>query len=191
MCTTSQPSSNFGGRALLVAIAAVVGGCTNPRPAAAPPDGARVKITYVGAHDVDVSKRPYESVSTRQLTDLPSVIRRDGPYLSIARKCNAQRTVCKLGVLKLGLEFTAQRVGGDWVLEGAMVSSISRSETVTLLDSPGQRATISETVPPDAQLINDEATGSQQFRWVVQRGEPLELAGPLGSKFRLEAIARE
>jgi hypothetical protein len=83
----------------------------------------------------------------------------------------------------LGLEYTTQHVGSQWILEGDMTSTISRSDTVTM-----QNSSISQSLPAEVLLIDNEPIGARHFRWIAQRGQPLELAGPLGSRLRLEVV---
>ena len=75
-----------------------------------------------------------------------------------------------------------EEVGADWIMEGDMMSAITRSATVTTMET-----TISKSLPADIPLIDDESTAPKHFRWVVRPGTPLELDGPAGTHFRLEA----
>lgn len=104
-----------------------------------------------------------------------------GPYLSIARKCDAAHTVCKLAVIKLQLTYTVSKSGPDWVLEGDLSSTISRSETASI-----SGMTLTKTLPTDVSLIDDESTQPRHFHWVVRPGSRLELQGPAGAEFILE-----
>jgi hypothetical protein len=59
--------------------------------------------------------------------------------------------------VKVGLEYKVRHVGADWIIDGDIVSSISRRETVTtpgvLGGPPSTRQT--QSLPSEIQLIDD------------------------------------
>lgn len=153
-------------------------GTTHSGPASEAPT---LLISHVDARDDMQLVPPTGGSGTVRLQDLPGAVHREGPYLSVGRKCNAARTVCKLGIVKVWLNYTSERVGTDWVITGELAATVSRSATVSAMGT-----SISRSIPPEVALIDDEPTQPQHFRWTARVGESIELQGPVGVKFRLE-----
>lgn len=137
-----------------------------------------VQLKYEDAKDDLNDKLKTGSVGSLDLKSNPDQTHIAGPYLSVARTCNLNRTSCKLGVIKTGLTYTVVRKGNDWIIEGNMTTAISRSES-----AENGNMVFSRSIPDDVPLLDGAPIQKEHFRWNANIGANLELSGPGGVKF--------
>ncbi len=152
----------------------------------APPEAPIVVMSYVDARDELFPGRPTGTSGTVSMKDVPSGVVHREPHISVARKCNADHNVCKEGVVTVELKYTTRYIGSDWIMEGYLTSSIARTATLSMT-VPGSSQSLTQSIPAEVQLIDDEPTVPKHFRWVVRPGTSLDLAGPAGTHFHAEA----
>jgi hypothetical protein len=162
---------------------AIVGCAVKP---STPPEAPTVTMSYVDARDELLPGRPTGTTGTASVKETPSGAIHREPHISVARKCNADHSVCKEGVVTAELRYTTRYIGSDWIMEGDLTSAIARTATLSTT-TPGSSQSMTESIPDEVQLIDDEPTAPKHFRWVVRPGTSLDLDGPAGTHFHAEA----
>jgi hypothetical protein len=169
-------------RSIFVIVGAVlISGCSTTIPTKAQP--ISVSLSYESATDDLAPTLRSSSSSQWPLVATGANRRISGPYLSVARRCNADRTSCGLGVVKTGLVYRVSKDGDNFVLEGEMTTTVSRQDLVEYMGE----TTISYAIPANATLIAIPAQ-QQKFRWVAKPGTSHEITHELGTKFTFRAL---
>lgn len=143
-----------------------------------------VQLKYEDAKDDLNDKLKTGSVGSLDLKSDPNQTHLAGPYVSVARTCDLNRTSCKLGVIKTELKYTVVRKGNDWIIEGNMTTVMSRSES-----AENGNEVFSRSLPVDVPLLDGEPSQIRHFRWIANIEGDLELKGPGGVKFVFTRLA--
>ena len=161
--------------------AVLISGCSTTVQTKAQP--ISVLLSYESAKDDLAPTLRSSSSSQWPLVATGPNKRISGPYLSVARRCNSDRTSCGLGVVKTGLVYRVSKDGENFVLEGEMTTTVSRQDSVEYMGG----TTISYAIPENTTLIVTPVQ-QQKFRWVAKLGTSHEISHELGTKFTFSAL---
>ncbi len=148
-------------------------------------EGPLVFSSFTGPRDdLFPEARPLTSTTSRVKEMSPGQFQRD-PQIGVARKCNADHSICKEGVVTSEVTYTTRMVGSEWILEGDLTSAIARTATLTVT-TLGLSQTFTHSIPAEVALIDDELVRPKHFRWAIHPGTSLDVDGPTGIHFHAE-----